>query len=71
MSIGGYKAKAGLPGACDWVPNGIALFDTVNATWPDVYDPTGPAYNISSIISRRIGGGQVPSLEFYNGRYSY
>lgn len=59
VTIGGYAAKAGVPGPCDWEPNGVALFDMVNMTWKDVFNPGSEKYNISSLISSLIGGKYV------------
>jgi len=59
MTIGGHKARLGVPGPCDWEPNGVALFDMVNMTWTDTFNPESEKYNISSLISSRIGGKYV------------
>ncbi|CUS07973.1 unnamed protein product [Tuber aestivum] len=56
ITIGGYKAKLGLPGPCDWEPNGVALFNMVNMTWSNIFNPSSEKYNISALISSRIGG---------------
>jgi Kelch motif len=59
MTVGGHKASYKLPGPCDWLPNSIALFDMVNMTWVGVYNPDEIPYNISTVISERIGGESV------------
>ncbi|KAG0642578.1 hypothetical protein HOY80DRAFT_607470 [Tuber brumale] len=59
MTIGGHKAKSGVPGPCDWEPNGVALFNMVNMTWSNIFNPGYEKYNISSLISSRIGGNET------------
>lgn len=59
ITVGGYKARLGLPGPCDWEPNGVALFNMVNMTWTNIFNPNYEKYNISALISSRIGGKYV------------
>ena len=70
VTIGGHKAKAGVPGPCDWEPNGMALLEMVNMNWTSIFNPGSEKYNISSLISSRIGGKYVffPSSSFPMGK---